>query len=142
VFLDIGETRSELENNLFEYYKFSLQSNSIFKRSLNTDAPGSTGTNLYKLVITNAPDLNDTNFACAKDTADTQLKLNYIYDNLTETFTLTNWTTGSSIDLFALKSIHFGNSSRQVNPCDLESQFYMYKNKDQNNQSSPSEPQI
>ena len=67
MFLDQGETRSELINQEYEYYHFKLSGKALKKEVLNTKLTASAGFGLDSVVILNAEDLKDTSFACFYD---------------------------------------------------------------------------
>jgi len=61
VFLDQGELVSELLDHEYEWYTFILNGKSLQKQILNEhDA----GFKMHSLIILNASDLQDTEFAC------------------------------------------------------------------------------
>lgn len=72
-------------------------------------------------------DLKDSNFACFTAMSDHRVtKLSHAYDAKTQTFNISH-PTGTAIDLFNLRDIHFGNSLKDINLCDPSSQFYRTK---------------
>jgi alpha-glucosidase (family GH31 glycosyl hydrolase) len=78
------------------------------------------------LIITNAADLKDTDFACYTSQVDHSVTmLTATADSTEGAETLTIKTTdGSPIDLGTLKDIHFGTSALDLNLCDISSQYY------------------
>jgi hypothetical protein len=83
---------------------------------------------LESVVITNAEDLNATNFACMMPMASrTPIQLTHTYDNETMTLNLTN--ANGSINLNDMRDIHFGNTEEDLNLCDPESHFYRFDDK-------------
>jgi hypothetical protein len=81
LYLDDGESL----NQQTEYYEFLLSANSLKKWNVEVNQESKRG-KLDKLVITNAKDLNDTNFACMtadSDWAQTSLDFTYDEDKMT-----------------------------------------------------------
>ena len=82
---------------------------------------------LNKLVITNAEDIKDSDFACSKDVFDGGiLDLSFMYDTNLKTFSIYR-TDGSPINITSLRSIHFGQKDLDLNMCALETQYYRFK---------------
>jgi len=68
LFLDEGLTVSELTNKEYIYYNFLLNGKSLVKEVVNDNtSPSKYGTQLGKLVIADAADLQSTDFACYFD---------------------------------------------------------------------------
>lgn len=78
------------------------------------------------MIITNAADLKDTDFACYTSQVDHSVtKLTTTYSDTEKAETLTIATTdGSPIDLGVMKDIHYGTSATDLNLCDISSQYY------------------
>jgi len=87
MFLDQGETRSELSNKAYEYYDFKLSGKALKKEILNTQLAASAGFGLDSVVILNAADLEDTSFACFYDMSGKSNPVSFAYD--ADLFTLT-----------------------------------------------------
>jgi len=125
LFLDKGESLSELENKDYEYYKFHLSAGSLKKSNLNNKALYSVK-GLDELVIVNAEALKDTDFACwiTNDEVVTELKIEY--SKSLKTLTISDKTP---IDLTILRDLYYGNSARDQNLCygvgGHDKQFYM-----------------
>lgn len=75
VFLDSGTSQLELNDKTYEYYKLTLEKNSITKNVLNKLATKSSGLNLQKVKIVNAEDLNSTDFACASTSSSSDMQM-------------------------------------------------------------------
>jgi hypothetical protein len=63
LFLDHGELVSELVNKEYQHYNVRLEAKSIKFEALNPDAKDAY-VGLKSIIIPNARDLKDTNFAC------------------------------------------------------------------------------
>lgn len=119
LYVDDGVSLSQA----YDYVEFQLSANSFKKwekgTSSNTKA-------LDSLIITNAADLKDTDFACFTSQVDHSVTmLAATADTTAGAETLTIKTTdGSPIDLGVMKDIHFGTSATDLNLCDISSQFY------------------
>ena len=102
-----------------EWYEFILSGNSLKKWDVQS-SPNSQRGHLDKLVITNAGDLNETNFACMTAFSDwTHSDLKYEYDNVTMTLSI-SLDSGEPIELNELRDIHFGNDKKDINMCKLD----------------------
>lgn len=119
VFLDRGETLSELSDKTYQYYELSLHQNTITKWTLNdsgnqTDVPPA----FQAIVIANAPDLNDTDFACFRNTTSNETEAMFPeFDNNSKALNLTFINDNLTKSFFNMKSIHFGNRGRDWNLC-------------------------
>ena len=84
IYLDDGES---LEQDT-EYYNILLSANSIKKWNVDVSEESKRG-NLLSIVITNAEDLKDTDFACMTADADwAQTDLSYSYNDANKTLTI------------------------------------------------------
>lgn len=125
VFLDDGVSIASLEADQNEFYDIVLSAGVLKKMEVHT--PVSSGIKLGNIVITNADDLQDVDFACwtNKDTlASTDLK--YTPDAGSHTLTISN-PDGTPIDMTVFRDIIFGNSKRDINLCDVSKNYYALK---------------
>lgn len=125
VFLDNGESLSELDDATYEFYEFNLNGKTLSKWVLNEGAKVSNGFNLATLVITDAEDLMATDFACwtsMVDRAVTVLTPTYDADRKSLNISMGN----GGVDFFNLKDVHFGTTGMDLNLCD-GSQYYRTK---------------
>lgn len=129
LFLDGGYSLSELDNGEYEQYEFLLSANSFKKWVVNEEATKSYGQGLTSLIITNAEDLAATDFACMTAMSDNNVtKLDFSYDQDSKTLIIEG-TDGLPLDLFAMRDIYYGDSSKNINMCDTakKSQYYYIK---------------
>jgi hypothetical protein len=117
-----GESVTDLKNNRVEYYKFVLTANTLSKQVLNNQTKVAHG-RLDKVVIVAAEDLNSTDFACMKSTDGNITNLKFEFDSQRTVLNLSS-SDGSSIILNTLSEIFFGNTKRDVNMCDLSTNYY------------------
>ena len=106
MFLDQGETRSELINKEYEYYNFKLSGKSLQKYILNTVPTVSAGFGLTSMVILNAADLEATSFACFYDMSGASNQMSFAYD--ADKFTLTLKQDSGDIPFFDVQRILYG----------------------------------
>ena len=86
LYLDDGLTIDSEQQT--EFYEFLLSANSLKKWNVEVDEESKRG-HLDKLVITNAQDLNTTNFACMTTGDDwTHIAVKHTYDNESMTLTI------------------------------------------------------
>jgi hypothetical protein len=79
--MDADDSLSALENENYEYYQFILSANSIKKINLNTKNGGPKGEGIDSVIISDAADLNETDFACwTSDSDHTSTELKATYD--------------------------------------------------------------
>lgn len=119
LYVDDGVTLDQA----YDYMEFQLSANS-FKKWVKGES--SNTKNLDSLIITNAKDLANVDFVCARATdgyAKTDLKATASGDEGAEIVTITS-ADGSPIDLGAIKDIHWGSSATDLNLCDIASQYY------------------
>lgn len=64
LFIDSGNTKSELSTQTYEYYQFQLSANSIKKWVKNEKNTGPVGKGIDSFVIANAKSLLSVDFAC------------------------------------------------------------------------------
>lgn len=62
--MDESDSLSEISTQTYEYYQFILSAKSIKKINLNSINDGPKGQGIQSIIIANAPDLNETDFAC------------------------------------------------------------------------------
>jgi hypothetical protein len=132
LFLDDGISLEQLyETNSYEYYSFQLSAGSIKKWILNEDSRAQpSGIKIDKFVIADAPDLNETDFACLlKDSIYSMQPLKADFDSSSQTLTFSQ-TDGSPIDPFTMKDIFYGNSKKDVNLCDFAGSLNYYHTAD------------
>lgn len=122
MYLGDGISRSQLEDKTYEYYQFRMGGKSIKKQIVNENRKD-TGRGIKSVIITNAADIMDTDFACMTTEADhTVIPLNFNYNADLKLLTL-SWSTGN-IPTMVVKDIHFGKTGKDVNMCNLNSHFY------------------
>jgi alpha-glucosidase (family GH31 glycosyl hydrolase) len=121
LYLGDGITQSQLDSKTYEYYKFNLGNKSL-KKIVANDNRQNSNKKLQSVLITDAADLKNTDFACMTDENDlsiTQLDIAYNSD-----LRILNISHATGIPLFNMKDIHFGKTGSDLNLCDLESHFY------------------
>lgn len=89
---------------------------------MNTEATAQVGKGIKSVIITNADDLASVDFACWVTTAGDIADINFSYDAAKHTQTLTAKT--GNIPTFALRDLYFGDSSKDINMCHPETNFY------------------
>mmetsp|Transcript_28241 Transcript_28241/g.42747 ORF Transcript_28241/g.42747 Transcript_28241/m.42747 type:complete len:374 (-) Transcript_28241:2684-3805(-) len=110
LYLDDGISLAQSD----EYYNFVLSAKSIKKQVIFANENPSTSA-IDKIVITNAKDLNDTDFACvtSMDALD-YTDITFAYDK--KAFTLTLFQEGG-FEAMKMRDIYFGNSANDINLC-------------------------
>jgi len=80
-------------------------------------------------VITDAQDLNETNFACYTDMkGNVANNLTAIYDDYSKTMNITmRDVLNNEVNFFDLNNIYFGNSETDINLCKPANNFYKIK---------------
>lgn len=78
----------ELQTGHYEYYKFSVQANSL-QKYLDRGTHASQKGYLEKIILVNAEDLKDTDFACAYTFEPHRIDLLTAYDPIAKTLTIT-----------------------------------------------------
>jgi hypothetical protein len=124
IMLDHGETRTELDNGLYEEYNFILNGKSLIKQNIFTPAQSS-GLNLKTFIIGNAEDLKATDFACVTDSQMAVTQLTPTYDDKLKTLNFTNGT--DQISFFNMQNLYFGTKGKDVNLCDASTNYYKIK---------------
>lgn len=126
VFLDGGVSRSELGKGDYEYFQLELSKNSLKRLVLNEQATSPTANGQFKrLVILNAEDIKDTDFACGTFFANhTVFDLSPPqYDPKLKTLNISL----ANAHFFDIRDIHFGVSGKDINICNPVSQYYRTK---------------
>ena len=91
---------------------------------MNEENKQSSGIYLDKFIITNANDLKDTDFACYTDFLTHEVTVMQAqYDNSSQTLNISA-SDGKPVNMFSLRDIHFGQSSKDINLCNPEINFY------------------
>jgi hypothetical protein len=117
LFLDQGISRKEINDWDFEYYNIQLQAQS-FQFKLAQGHSGSQNHILDKLMIVNAADLSDTNFACLFDN---NMKSRPMTVNFVKEKNLLEITPADEDPLMFhdVSNVYFGSSDKgDVNLCD------------------------
>ena len=115
--MDESDSLSEILTQQYEYYQFILSANSIKKINLNSINDGSKGLQVENLIVANAPDLNETDFACWTSELDnTATALSAKYDSTLQNLMIANYD-GSPIVFYGVKNIYYGNSKKDLNLC-------------------------
>lgn len=92
------------------------------KQILNENRKDS-GKGIKNVIITNAADIADSDFACMTTEADhTVIPLDLNFNSELNLLVL-SWSTGN-IPTMVVKDIHFGKKGQDVNICDLSSHYY------------------
>jgi hypothetical protein len=79
--MDKDDSLSAIELEDYEYYQFILSANSIKKINLNKKNGGPKGEGIQSIIIADAADLNETDFACwTSDSDHSTSMLIYLYD--------------------------------------------------------------
>lgn len=126
LFLDDGYTLDQLTNGTYAAYEFQLGGKTLKKWIDNWNLDFTQEGNLESVVITNAADLNATDFACMMPMdSRTPTTLTPTYDNTTMTLTLKD--PKGSINLKTMRDIHFGYTGEDLNLCNPESHFYRFE---------------
>jgi hypothetical protein len=96
-------------------------------KKFENHAPVSSGIGLDKIIIANAPDLVDIDFACWTDKstlAKTDLTITPDTENK---WVILSAQDSKPIDMTAFRDIIFGNTARDINLCNPSSQYYKIK---------------
>lgn len=128
IFIDKGISLSEINDKTYEYYEFHLSGNSLKKWIKNTAVTAQVGNGIDSVIITNAENLSTVDFACWVTTAGDYADMSFAYDATKKTQTISAKT--GTIPTFALRDIYFGDSSKDINMCHPETNFYKYKGAD------------
>ena len=125
LFVDQGISLSEINDKTYEYYSFHLSAGSLKKWIMNTEATAQVGKGIKSVIITNAEDLATVDFACWVTTAGDYADITKTYDATKKTLTLTAPT--GNIPTFALRDLYYGDSSKDINMCHPETNYYKVK---------------
>lgn len=118
LFIDSGDTISEISTQTYEYYQFQLSAGSIKKWVLNDKNTGPVGNGIDSFVIANAKELLSIDFACWTSDVDNSASYLKIGRNATmNTVTLSNSDETKPLQPFYVKNIFFGNSMTDLNLC-------------------------
>lgn len=122
LFLGDGVSQSGINNGSYEYYNFKF-GNKALKKQIGNEMRMDHSKELKEIIITNAEDLKDTDFACMTTESYSVVQLSHEYKEATKSLVLTD--TGSiPLGLFDLKDVHFGKKDSDVNLCNIDSHFY------------------
>lgn len=117
LFIDIGNSLSELSTMTYEYYQFQLSANSIKKWVKNEKNTGPVGKGIDSFVIANAKSLLSVDFACWTSEVDgSAAPLKIDVNARTNTVTLSS-TGGEAMQPYFIRNIFFGNSMTDLNLC-------------------------
>jgi hypothetical protein len=128
MFFDTGIYEHEITDKDYEYYAIQHSGKSIkrWNKNTNPNEGKSSSFKLDKIIILNAGDVKDSNFACARDIRDGQLvALTATWSDADQTLTI---APGSgSIAMTELATIYYGNKDADPDICDSSSQFYKFQ---------------
>ena len=129
MFLDDSDTISSLQYGQYEKYELSMQENSLIRYKLN-DNENSTdlGYTIDKIVIANAEDMKDADFACYMSQypgEGIQQLAAPIYNETTKTLTL-KAAGDDNLRLFYIPWFNFGKSDRDLSLCADNSASYYW----------------
>lgn len=103
-----------------------MSGKTLHKWILNEQAT-QTNNSLFSVVIVNAEDLKDTDFACARNSdSGYSENLAFTYDSGNKSLTI-HRSDDSSMNITGIRSIHFGQNGKDLNLCDPPTQFYKVK---------------
>lgn len=125
LFLDDGETISQLKDKTYEFYNFVHNQKSFMKHNLNEENTVPSGNFLYKLIITDAEDLADTDFACYTKTDGGLVDLSIIYDKDNKALNISTKT--DPINFFDMQAIFYGTKGKDMNLCHYQGDNYGYR---------------
>lgn len=115
LFLDRGTIAEEIKQGEYEHYEISIQSNTMQKLFKN-GKHGSQKQAFDKLVIVDAPDLFDIDFACMWDNHFNIQALKTTFDDQKKTLTIA--VDGDTVPFSKFRQISFGSSTRKdLNVC-------------------------
>ena len=86
--LEKGISRSEINGGHYEYYTLNVQANSI-QKTLTRGTHATQKAYLDKIVLVNAEDIKDVNFACGFSTHFERIPMSVAYDATTKTLNIT-----------------------------------------------------
>jgi hypothetical protein len=117
LFLDSGDTLSEISTQTYEYYQFQLSAGSIKKWVLNEKNSGPVGHGIDSFIIANAKELLSIDFACWVSEADNTATPFKIGRNASLNYVSLSNLDSTPIQPFYVKNIYFGNSMTDLNLC-------------------------
>lgn len=128
MFFDTGVFEHEITDQLYESYTIQHSAKSIKRWNKNTSPNEGQGSEfrLDKIIILNAYDVKDSNFACARDIRDGSLvSLSVDYDETNKTLTI--HPGSGSIAMTELATVYYGNKDSDPDICDASTGFYHLK---------------
>jgi hypothetical protein len=111
--LDEGISRKEITNNDYEFYTVTHSGKSI-QFTLSAGSLGKQENYVDQLVILNAGDMKEVGFACYLATDNTQVDLDFRYDEATNALYLTPKTPTK---FNQIKTVYYGNKG-ETKPCE------------------------
>lgn len=130
LYMDDGISLSQLEDKQYQFYEFHLSNRSIQKFDLNEENQSKSTQMIDKIVIANASDLKNIDFACYSKQSDfSKVTLVPKYDSNLNALT---FDTGSEdmIDPSEIRDVYFGKSGEDMNFCDMFGRSDFYHTKD------------
>ena len=126
MFLDGGVSRDELDKSEYEYFELELSKNSLKRLVLNEEAQAPAANGKFKrLVILDAEDIKDTDFACYTKFLDHSVQGldKPVFDPKLKTLNISL----ANANFFDIRDVHFGVSGKDINICNPASQFFRTK---------------
>ena len=117
IFIDEGDSLSELSTQTYEYYQFQLSAGSIKKWVKNTKNAGPVGKGIDSFVIANAKELLSIDFACWTHDVTGVASPLAIARNATQNTVTLSLADKSPIQPFHVANIFYGNSMTDLNLC-------------------------
>ena len=121
VLLDDGISRSEIREKTYEYYNIEHKATKAIQFSLNQGKRGAQNErhHMDKIIIGDAEDLSDTDFACAFTTNNEILELEVDYYSSNKTLKIYRPETfdDTRISFSQISNIFYGNNSKDLNLC-------------------------
>lgn len=110
--IDNGIETKDLEQNLYEYYRFTATSNSLMKETVvteGTDQPKQLLKEIVFLDYDTNPEVSMVNFACLVQSDGSRKELAYYQDSNLNSLTLSSKDEAQEgIDVTKMKAIYFG----------------------------------
>lgn len=127
LFLDEGKTQSEMTNKQYEYYQFSHKSSKSIQFELVQGSRGFQDKthSLDSIIITDAADLNTTDFACGYTEAGDIIQLEQEFNNVTNALRIFSDPNSLNFPLkfSMISNIFYGSTlNKDLNLC-KQSQF-------------------
>jgi hypothetical protein len=133
LYMDKADTISALNSHTYEDYTISLNKKQLTRFTNMDDTKNSThqDQNLREIVILDAEDLNETNFACYYNQASsttplTTLKATYSTEN--KTLTIAPEAANTTMRMIDVMWLNFGHNGSDLNLCSQNPSGYTWEN--------------